>query len=164
MSTIFLITVFIILLYLIYPLWLFFYTSTQSEVDIKAEEIKDVSIILLSFNGQQYLDEKINFLIKELSCFQYSELIIIDDNSTDGSKEIINNFMNTKNIKIILKNEHKGISHSMNMGTATAKYENIVFCDQRQILSDNIIKRIIEPLKYEHIGAVSSCISLIDKD
>ncbi len=164
MSLIYLITASIILLYLIYPLWLTLYSSNQSESEIETAEINSVSLILLSYNGQQYLNEKINFLLKELSCFQHYELIIIDDNSTDGSKEILDNFRNTKNIRIILKNEHKGIPHSMNIGVDNAKYENIIFCDQRQNLFDNIIFRIVEPLKFKNMGAVSACISHLDKE
>ena len=115
MSLIYLITALLIILYLIYPLWLTLYSSSQSEGEIETVEINSVSLILLSYNGQQYLSEKINFLMKELSCFQNHELIIIDDNSTDGSKKILDNFRNIKNIRIVLKDEHKGIPHSMNM-------------------------------------------------
>ena len=51
----------------------------------------------------------------------------------------------------------------MNIGVESAKYENIIFCDQRQNLSENIIYHIVEPLKFKNMGAVSACISHIDK-
>jgi hypothetical protein len=52
----------------------------------------------------------------------------------------------------------------MNIGVNCAKYDYIIFCDQRQRLSENILQRIIEPLKYKNIGAVSGCISHLDKE
>jgi len=52
----------------------------------------------------------------------------------------------------------------MNLGVVNAKYEYLVFCDQRQELSDNILARIIDPLKYTNVGAVSGCISFIDNE
>jgi hypothetical protein len=116
------------------------FSSTKVKGKKEVEKITSVSLILLSYNGKIYLQEKINFLIKELSGFQHYEMIIIDDNSIDGSKEVLDNFKHIQGIKYI------------------------IFCDQRQRLSENILQRIIEPLKYKNIGAVSGCISHLDKE
>ena len=132
--------------------------------ETEAEEINSVSVILLSYNGKQYLNEKINFLISELSAFELNELIIIDDHSTDGSAELLDNFRNIENVRVIFKSNHRGIPFSMNLGIATAKYESVIFCDQRQRLSETIIKKIVEPLKYKDVGAVSGCISNMERD
>lgn len=158
------ITAFFILLYLAYPVCLLIFFSSNAEREKETDEINSVSLILLSYNGKKYLNDKINFLFKELSCFQHYELIIIDDNSTDGSKEILNNYKNIQGIKIIHKNKQKGIPNSMNIGVKCARYDYLVFCDQRQKLSENILQRILEPLKYKNIGAVSGCISHLDKE
>ena len=164
MITVLWITVFFILLYLAYPVCLLIFSSSNAEREKETDEINSVSLILLSYNGKKYLKDKINFLIKELSCFQHYELIIVDDNSTDGSKVVLDLFKNTKGVKIIYKQEHKGIPHSMNRGVNYAQYETVIFCDQRQRLSENILQRIVEPLKYKNIGAVSGCISHLDKE
>lgn len=128
------------------------------------EEINCVSVILLSFNGKKYLTKKINFLLRELSRFECHELIVIDDSSKDGSIELLKNFSSTEHIKILYNDTHKGIPFSMNLGVENAKYEYLVFCDQRQELSDNIITRIVEFLRYSNVGAVSGCISHIDNE
>jgi len=73
-------------------------------------------------------------------------MIIVDDGSQDGSKEIIDNFRNTQNIKVITKSEHKGIPHTMNLAVENAQYEHIIFCDQRQDLCRNILQRLVDPL------------------
>lgn len=164
MIAIFWFTAFLILLYLLYPLWLFLFFPGIPVSDKETDEITGVSLILLSFNGKKYLEEKINFLMKELSAFQHFELIIVDDNSTDGSKEILETKKNTENIKIIGKTRQQGIPHSMNTGVILAKYDYIIFCDQRQKLSDHILRYIVEPLKYKNAGAVSGCISHQDKE
>jgi len=169
MTAIFWLTTLIIFIYLIYPIWLGFISINNSENVIespaeKGNKINSVSLILLSYNGREYLKEKIGFLIKELSSFQNYELIIIDDNSNDGSKEILSCLRCTDNIKIIIKNKQQGIPDSMNIGVFIAKYNYIVFCDQRQRLSKNIIQQIIKPLKNNKIGAISGCISHHDKN
>ena len=157
-------TAFLILLYLAYPFCLNFFSYGSLGKEKETDNISSVSLILLSYNGKDYLKEKIFFLLKELSFFPDYELIIIDDNSTDESNEILNNFKDSDNIKVICKTVHKGIPNSMNIGVNNAKYEHIIFCDQRQSLSDNIIRHILEPLKYKNVGAVSACISHIAKN
>jgi len=155
-------TTIIILLYMAYPLWLTFAGPEKSRGEKEMEEITGVSVILLSCNGKNYLNEKINFLLRELSCFESHELIIIDDNSRDGSVDLLRTFVQVDHIKVIYNAKQEGIPFSMNLGIVNAKYEYVIFCDQRQKLSDNILKRIVEPLKYHNVGAVSGCISHLD--
>jgi poly-beta-1,6-N-acetyl-D-glucosamine synthase len=160
---IFIITAFIIILYLVYPLWLTFITSDKSVSVKETEEINCVSVILLSYNGINYLEEKINFLIREISGFKCYELIVIDDDSTDGSAEILNKFRSNEHVKVLYNSKQEGIPFCMNLGVANANYDNVIFCDQRQVLSEGSLKKIVEPLKYANVGAVSGCISILDK-
>jgi len=157
------ITALLVLLYLLYPVWLML-SSSEADKGIKTNDISGVSLILLSFNGKEYLKEKIEFLLKELAGFQNYELIIIDDCSNDGSQEILSEFEERNKIKIICKSKRMGIPHSMNIGVENAKYEYLIFCDQRQMLSNAILQHIVEPLKFSNVGAVSACISHIDKE
>jgi poly-beta-1,6-N-acetyl-D-glucosamine synthase len=163
MITIFLITGFLILLYLVYPFWLMI-VPTEKGKEVETEDITGVSLVLLSYNGKEYLKDKVSFLLKELSCFQCYELIIIDDFSNDGSREILNNFNGINNVRIINKTCRKGIPDSMNTGVRSAKYDYIIFCDQRQKLSDNLIQRIVQPLKCKDVGAVSGCVFHLDQE
>jgi len=163
MISIIIITSLVILLYFLYPFWLTLIASDISPDEIEVEEINSVSVILLSYNGKQYLNEKINFLINELSSYKFYELIIIDDHSTDGSRELLTTFKFNEHINILLNTKHQGIPFSMNLGVTKTKYEYVIFCDQRQILSKGIVKMIVEPLKYRSVGAVSGCISVQDK-
>jgi poly-beta-1,6-N-acetyl-D-glucosamine synthase len=162
MIAIFIITGLLVLLYLVYPLWLMVAVPRRPD-EMDTGEITGVSLVLLSYNGKEYLKDKVKFLIRELSVFQQYELIIIDDNSTDGSKEELNSFRGNSNIKIVTKTRWKGIPDSMNTAVNLAKYEYIIFCDQRQKLSDNIIQRLVQPLRCKDIGAVSGCISHLDQ-
>jgi poly-beta-1,6-N-acetyl-D-glucosamine synthase len=162
MIAIFTITGLLFLLYLAYPLWLIF-LIIPGEDETEPGEITGVSLVLLSYNGKEYLKDKVEFLIRELSVFQYFELIIIDDNSTDGCKDDLEFFRGNSNIKIICKSRHKGIPDSMNTAVNLAKYDYVVFCDQRQKLSENIIQRLVQPLKGKNIGAVSGCIYHMDE-
>lgn len=135
--------------------------KTENDKDIDA--VDSVSLIYLSYNGAEFLEKKINLLINELSVFKNFELIVIDDNSEDDSKKILYKLKTNENIRFIIQSEHKGIPHSMNIGVSLSTYDYVVFCDQRQRVSNNILKQLVEPLKYKSIGAVSACLSNTDK-
>jgi poly-beta-1,6-N-acetyl-D-glucosamine synthase len=157
MIAIYTITGILVILYLSYPLWLMVVAS-GNEKEAETGVIPGVSLVLLSYNGKEYLKEKVNFLIKELAVFPHYEMIIIDDNSTDGCKDELECFRQNSNIKIICKNRHKGIPDSMNMAVNLAEYDYIIFCDQRQKLSGQIIQHLVQPLRCRNVGAVSGCI------
>jgi len=166
MITIFSITALLIILYLVYPVWLMLpgAEKTGKQEANETELIDSVSLILLSCNGIKYLKEKTDCLLLELSTFRHYELIIIDDNSTDGSIEFLKSLPESEQLIIHFNHVQKGIPYSMNLGVAMAKYDYLIFCDQRQQLSANILRRIVEPLKNANAGAVSGWISHIDKE
>lgn len=166
MITIFSITAFCIILYLIYPVWLMLFVDGKAgnKEEKETEPIDNVSLILLSFNGVKYLKEKTDCLRLELATFRNYELIVIDDNSTDGSIEFLKSLTENEHLTIHYNHTQKGIPYSMNLGVSLARYNYLVFCDQRQQLSENIIRKIVEPLKYANAGAVSGWISHIDKE
>ena len=65
--------------------------------------------------------------IKEIVNLDYDEkeIIIIDNNSNDGSKSIIKKFENYKNIKTILKDKNLGFGDSIKKGFELSKGEFI---------------------------------------
>lgn len=162
MTTLILITLSIFIIYLIYPFWLIRASKKMPVINLNETEINGVSLIYLSHNGIDYLEGKLNFLFKELTVFDNFEIIIIDDNSIDGSKDVIRK-INNENIRIIINDEQMGIPHSMNTGVRKAVNSIIVFCDQRQFITNGAIGKLIEPLINKNVGAVSACISHIDK-
>ena len=57
------------------------------------------SVIIPVYNTRKYLQECINSVLKQK--YQNFEIILINDNSTDGSKEICKSYSNSKKFKII---------------------------------------------------------------
>jgi poly-beta-1,6-N-acetyl-D-glucosamine synthase len=163
MNAIFIITALVILLYFAYPLWLKMMADRATNDGGQRKEIDGVSLVLLSYNGREYLEEKIKMLLEELKEFPRHEMIIVDDFSTDGSRDVLVKFRDMEDITVILKEGHYGIPHTMNLAVSLARYSNLVFCDQRQETSRNILRKLVEPLGQKEIGAVSACISQVDK-
>ena len=79
---------------------------------MKIEKKKElVSILVNNFNNEKYLDNCINSCIKQT--YKNIELIIFDDKSTDGSKNILKKYKKNK-IKIIFNKQKKFSSGPLN--------------------------------------------------
>ena len=88
------------------------------------------SIIIPTYNEKKNLEHLIYKIKKNLKKLIY-EIIIIDDNSYDGSKNILKN-IKSKNNKFnyfIRKNKKKDLCKSVIKGITKAKYENIIIMD-----------------------------------
>lgn len=157
-----LITMTILVLYLLYPLYLI--SLKKSKPISIAANIKEepVSLILLTYNGIESLRAKIHQLQVQLNQFATYEFIVIDDCSTDGTRELLTYLKDSYNYNLVLHDTNTGIPNSMNFAAGIAKYNHLIFCDQRQTLSPDILKKLTAPLQDPDIGAVSGFISCCD--
>jgi len=89
------------------------------------------SIIVPVYNAAEFLDETIESVI--LQTYPHWEMILVDDGSTDGSAQIIKNWMAKDNrIKYIHK-ENGGQASARNVGIRSANFEHIAFLDADDI-------------------------------
>ena len=72
-----------------------------------------ISMILCTRNEAIYIKNTISELEKNI---QNLELVIVDDNSTDGTKEIINQLNYDNRIKIIFREKSKGLASAFSRG------------------------------------------------
>lgn len=92
-------------------------------------ETPEISVIVTTFNSQQYIIEIINYIQKFLLNYTY-EIVFVDDDSDDVTVRLIRNVMKeNKRIKLITKIEHKGVSNSRNLGLDKASGKYVMFCD-----------------------------------
>ena len=97
-----------------------------------------VSIIIVNYNNAKFLEKSINSAIKQ--SYRSTEILIIDDNSTDNSLEILKKF---KNKIILIKNKKRTSEGSYNQincyykGYLRSKGEYLFFLD-----SDDYYKKI----------------------
>lgn len=87
-----------------------------------------ISIIMPVYNTEKYLKKSIESILNQT--YQNIELIIIDDCSTDNSKNIIINYKTSHNNIIIIENKkHHGAGFCRNQGIKKATGEYIGFID-----------------------------------
>lgn len=117
-----------------------------------------VSIIIITFNRKKILKRCINSLLTQTYQGK-KELIIIDDGSTDGTKnQIIKLQKKYKNIKYFFQ-ENKGFASARNLGLKKAKGDIIAFTDDDCVPKEDWLERIVQKHKeYPGCAAIGGAI------
>ena len=74
---------------------------------------KKTSIILCTYNEANYIKDSIDKLQENINNL---ELIIVDDNSSDGTRSIIESLKNSENIKLINRKKSRGLASAFLTG------------------------------------------------
>src|SRR5690348_2605040 len=79
--------------------------------------MKDLSIIIVSWNARQYL-EKCLLSIRETSGSRLREIIVVDNHSSDGSPEMV--AAKFPDVRLIRLSENVGFARANNVGIKEA--------------------------------------------
>ena len=82
-----------------------------------------ISVMMPTYNNAKYIKQAIESIYAQN--YDNMEIIVVDDGSTDNTKEILKQY---KNIKYFYM-EHKGISFARNVALKNSKGEYIAFLD-----------------------------------
>ena len=103
-----------------------------------------LSVIICTYNRVELLGKCVNSLMTQTARKENYEIIVIDNNSTDNTSDLI------RKIKIInsnlryVKEANQGLSYARNRGWKEAKGEYIAYIDDDCKADNNWCKRIIE--------------------
>ena len=84
-----------------------------------------ISVIIPSYDRAHLLQRAIGSVLAQT--FQPHELIIVDDNSTDGTQAVLDQYEGQ--VKLITNSENRGVSYSRNVGIQAAEGDWIAFLD-----------------------------------
>ncbi|MFI1770927.1 glycosyltransferase family 2 protein [Thalassobellus citreus] len=97
-----------------------------------------ISVVIPLYNKKKYIKTTIESVLNQT--FLDYEIIIINDGSTDGSYNIVNNIADPK-IRIY-SNKNKGLSYSRNYGIKKAKANYIAFLDADDLWMEDFLETI----------------------
>ncbi|MCO5237726.1 MAG: glycosyltransferase family 2 protein [Chitinophagaceae bacterium] len=93
-----------------------------------------ISVVIPSYNKARYLPSTVQTVLSQT--LKDWELIIVDDNSTDGSVELIKEFALTDTrIKFVVSEENKGANYCRNVGIKMARGAFLMFLDADDLLT-----------------------------
>ncbi|MCQ2022957.1 glycosyltransferase family 2 protein [Clostridium butyricum] len=121
-----------------------------------------VSVVVPVYNGEEYIEEAINSVLKQ--SYRDFELLCIYDNGTkDKSPEILRKIANSDSrVKIFNIEEKRGLVEALNYGISIAEGEYIARMDADDVCMTNRLKMQIEYLdKHNDIDILGTYIDII---
>lgn len=132
------------------------------KVVIDVGEYPKVSVIMPVYNSVKYINEAIDSILNQT--FTDFEMILVDDCSDDGTREIIESYKDSR-IRIFYNSKNMGVAYTRNRALENARGEYIAILDDDDIsLSIRLemqVKFLDENLEY---GVVGGRTQLIDQN
>ncbi len=97
-----------------------------------------VSILINNYNYERFVSKAIDSALNQT--YPHTEVIVVDDGSTDNSREIITSYKNQ--IIPVLKN-NGGQASAINVGFATSRGDIICFLDADDVFAPEKVEKVV---------------------
>ncbi|MBX7220720.1 MAG: glycosyltransferase [Blastocatellia bacterium] len=106
-----------------------------------------VSVIVAAYNEAATIEQVLNLLLKKKIPDLDMEIVVVESNSTDGTREIVQRFEQYPQVQVILEDKPSGKGHAVRTGLrhATGDFILIQDADLEYDLEDYDV--LLEPLK-----------------
>jgi cellulose synthase/poly-beta-1,6-N-acetylglucosamine synthase-like glycosyltransferase/peptidoglycan/xylan/chitin deacetylase (PgdA/CDA1 family) len=110
-----------------------------------------VSFVVPAFNEAVGIERA----VRSFAASDYPELevVVVDDGSTDGTAELVEG-LNLSSVRL-LRQTNAGKPAALNRGIEEAQHDVIVMVDADTIFEPETLKRLVQPLQEDSVGAVS---------
>jgi GT2 family glycosyltransferase len=120
----------------------------------------DVSVVIISWKMRDLLQRCLYTIYKFTNSITF-EVIVIDNNSQDGTSEMIE--QNFPQVKLIKNSENRGVAPARNQGIKETSGKYILILDADMELVDNSIKHLYDFMESNPQSGIVGC-KLVDKD
>lgn len=107
-----------------------------------------VSVVIPAYNAEKTIIQNLSALIKQKCTFQY-EIIVVDDDSSDNTRNLANKFIedlnNSSRVKLV-KVSHRGPAAARNAGVKEAESDIVLFLDADCIAQEGWFSSMVEHL------------------
>ena len=111
-----------------------------------------ISVIVPVYNVEEYLEECLESIKRQT--YTDIEVILVNDGSTDRSKEICERYCEKDSRFKLVNQENKGLSGARNRGMLESKGEFISFVDSDDILKEDMLEQLMKQMTSEDIDIV----------
>jgi glycosyltransferase involved in cell wall biosynthesis len=121
-----------------------------------------VSVVLPTYNHATYLKQSIESVLNQ--SYLHLELIIVNDGSTDKTRELLKDYENTPMVTVIHQ-ENTGLPNALNRGFANAKGEFLTWTSADNFYNEIAIQTMVEFLQInEKVGVVYGNYLAVDEN
>lgn len=110
-----------------------------------------ITIVIPTYNRDKYIGETIESCLSQ--SYPATEIIVVDDGSTDNTEEIVKQFPVT-----YIKKENGGVASARNLGIKNAKTKYVLPLDSDDTLDKDYLKSMIEMMDGKDNRVVSTWI------
>lgn len=133
----------------------------------------NISVVIPNYNGEKILEKNLLQVLKVFEKYSDAqhhtiEIIIVDDGSTDRSKEILagifNNHTSSIGIRLLFNNKNYGFSTTVNKGVAAAKGEIVILLNTDVIPKNDFLDALLPHFLDEKVFGVGCMDQSIEDD
>ena len=106
---------------------------------LKFVNTKSVSIYIPAYNAEKTIRNSLESIKNQT--IPFDEIIVIDDNSTDFTKNIVKEF---NNVNIISNSVNKGLGYNRNLGVKTSSNQIVTSIDADVVLEKDWLEIMIK--------------------
>ena len=112
------------------------------------------SVIIPVFNKVEFTFQCLRSLLREVD-FRDAEVIVVDNASTDGTRELLAHFGGL--VRVIHNDENRGFVDACNQGAAAARGRHLVFLNNDTVVLPGWLEPLVETVERDpRAGAVGS--------
>ena len=120
-----------------------------------------VSLVIPNFNGRHLLEKNLPSVIAATQGLGETEIIVVDDGSTDDSVEFLKDSF--PQVKVLAKEKNEGFSSAVNLGVKNAKGEIIVLLNTDIVPSKDFLSFLLPHFADPEIFAVGCLDESVEK-
>lgn len=127
--------------------------------------MKKISVAIATYNGEKFINEQIVSITNQT--LKPDEIIVCDDNSTDGTVEILRNLINfykDLNIKLVINEKNVGYTKNFANAMKMCTGDVIFLSDQDDIWAHNKIEDYLKALENENIVLLAGGKEYVDEN
>jgi cellulose synthase/poly-beta-1,6-N-acetylglucosamine synthase-like glycosyltransferase len=119
-----------------------------------------ISVIIPAYNAEETIKKTLKSLLSQNFSRSKYEVIIVDDGSSDKTKEIVSNFKSVKLVSI----KHSGPAKARNKGVKISRGKIVVFTDSDCIPKKNWLKTLVDPFNNKDVVCVAGTYETLNKN
>lgn len=121
-----------------------------------------VDILVATYNGEKYLKEQIDSILNQT--YDNIQIIISDDNSIDGTRDILKQYEANDKITVFYQETNLGYVKNFEFLLSKVESELYMLSDQDDIWLPEKVEKSIEKLKTENLDLVFGDLEVVDEN
>ena len=126
--------------------------------------MKRLSIIVPMYNSKAYLPKCIGSLLHQDIPFDDYEIILVNDGSPDGSKNVAEDYASRFSNITVLSQENKGTSGARNTGIRHACGKYVYFVDPDDYILENSLRCVLDQMDAESLDVLRFAYTEVDEN